>query len=125
MKNIFGLLGAIALFTGVAQATPTTPAQAPAAHTTEQQTPAQHVPAITVGLPLNVTGISVANRPDILNFATINTDNTVELNWKNICALTSSHKLNIQNDLTNFKGEAIVYLLPYMLENANPAQCKK
>ena len=119
MKNIFKLLGITLLLTGIAHAEPVQNANTPIA------TKHSLVPAITVGLPLNVTGVSLASRPDILNFATINTDNTIEINWKNVCALTSSHKLNIQNDLSNLKGEAVIYLLPYMLENANPTQCKK
>ena len=125
MKNIFKLLGITLLLTGIAQAEPVQNVQSPSTSNVNTTVATKHSPAITVGLPLNVTGVSLANRPDILNFATINTDNTVEINWKNVCALTSSHKLNIQNDLSNFKGEEVIYLLPYMLENSNPAQCKK
>lgn len=105
------------------QPAPVSTQAAPVAPAAKAQASAD--PLITIGLPLNTSGVSVANRPDVLNFVSINTDSTESINWKNVCQLTANHKLNVQTDLQNMKGEALVFLLPYILQEANPSACKK
>lgn len=72
-----------------------------------------------LGLPINNSGISFAGRPDRLNFVTVKSDNTVEIDWKNVCELTKQHPFNIQ-DLQKLSGNVEDYILPYALIASNP-----
>lgn len=122
MRKIFSIMTVLFLAIGVANAeTKSVPNSTISAPSDKVQTSA--TPLIAIGLPINTSGISVANQPDVLNFVTINTDNSTTINWKNVCQLTSKHKLNVQTDLQNVKGEALVFLLPYILQSSNPTSC--
>lgn len=72
-----------------------------------------------LGLPINNSGISMAGRPDRLNFVTIKSDNSIEIDWKNVCLITNQHPFNVQ-ELQKIQGNPEDFILPYAIKSANP-----
>lgn len=116
MKNILA-----AIFFALSGATASYAADAPKAPSEPAHSPAQE--AISIGLPLNTSGISVANRPNVINFVTVMNDNSISINWDNVCKLTKSQPFSLQT-LSRMQNNIEEYILPYALVNANPDKCK-
>lgn len=116
MKNIFATL--LIALSGISAAYA---ADAPKAQTTATQPQQKEV--LSIGLPLNTSGISLANRPNVINFVTVMNDNTITINWDNVCRLTKSQSFSLQT-LEKMQNNIEEYILPYALANANPDKCK-
>lgn len=119
MKKLFLILSMIGLIATPALAEDTKPT--PAATPVQKTEPAKEV--MSIGFPINTSGIQIAGRPDTLKFISIKSDNKIEINWENVCKMTTQHAFDVA-DLQKINGEFLVYIVPYLIKEANNGQHK-
>lgn len=73
---------------------------------------------VTIGLPLNNSGISVVGKPDKLVFVTIDSDSKININWENVCKISKAHEFNLE-DLKKVNIPFESFIIPYIIKASN------
>lgn len=84
--------------------------------------PAKEV--ISIGLPLNTSGITFEGRPDTLKFVSIDSNSKIKIDWENVCKIATQHQFSL-TDLQKLNGnDFLTFIMPYIIQEANNGQHK-
>lgn len=122
MKKLFLILSMIGLISTPVLAEETKQPIKPIEQHVNTALPSKEV--ISIGLPLNTSGITIEGRPDTLKFISIDSNSKIKIDWDNVCKIATQHQFAL-TDLQKLNGnDFLTFIMPYIIQEANNGQHK-